>query len=55
MNEDFEFFLDALNPLVFLSLIPRLHSCQPKSGIINTEIREVSPPFEGGVAGTIDI
>jgi hypothetical protein len=28
----------------------RGHSRQPKGGIINGEIRKVSPPFEGGVA-----
>jgi len=33
---------------------PEGHSRQPKSCIVNTWIKKVSPPFEGGVAGTID-
>jgi hypothetical protein len=32
---------------------PDRHSLQLKSGIANTWIRKVSPPFEGGVAGPL--
>jgi hypothetical protein len=39
---------------IFLWNTPKSHSRQPKIYIGNTEGKKVSPPFEGGVAGTID-